>query len=96
MALSGDQPERQRWRWPQFSILELLLVTAGLAALWKFLALRHELMSGTIIPSFVLLWLLLCWRTARLNKHSFQFRKRSTTDNTGQPQSPPSADQPGG
>ena len=29
MALSGDQPGRQRWRWPQFSILELLLVTAA-------------------------------------------------------------------
>ncbi len=91
MALSGYQHERQRWRWPQFSILELLLVTAGLAALWKFLLLRNELDPGAIAGSFVLLWGLLCWKTVRLNNHLFQFRKRSTADKAGQPQSPPSA-----
>jgi hypothetical protein len=91
MALPGDQPEWQRWRWPQFSILELLLVTAGLAALWKFLALRQQLDPGAIIASFVLLWLLLCWKTVRRNNHFFQSRKHRAADNTAQPQGPPSA-----
>jgi hypothetical protein len=93
MALSGDQHERQRWRWPQFSILQVLAVTAGLAVFWGLLALQKddELMIVSVIGSLIFLWGLLCWRTVRLNGHFFQFRKRSTADNTGQPQSPPSA-----
>ena len=62
MALSGDQHERQRWRRPQFTILELLVVTAILAALWGFLAIRVERdeLPATIVLSLVLLWGLLC------------------------------------
>ncbi len=92
MALSGDQHERQRWRRPQFTILELLVVTAILAALWGFLAIRVERdeLPATIVLSLVLLWGLLCWKTVRLNNHFFQSRKRMTADNTGQPQTRPS------
>ena len=92
MAFSGNQPERQRWRWPQFSILELLVVTAIFAVLWGFLAIRVERdeLPGNIGASFVLLLGLLCWKTVRLNEHFFQFRRPRTADNTGQPQSRPS------
>ena len=91
MTVSGDQPERKRWRWPQFTILELLLVTTGLAALWGFLAGRHELNSGSVVGSFGLLWALLCWKTVRLNNHFFQSQNRDSADKGVQTQIPPSA-----
>ena len=93
MTLPSDQHERQRWRWPQFTILELLLVTAVLAALWGILAnqVKRDELPGAILSSFVLLWGLLCWKTVRLNNHFFQSRKRMNVDSAGRPEIPPSA-----
>jgi hypothetical protein len=93
MASLSNQPER--WRWPQFTIRELLLVTAGLAAFWKLSALQAErnglpYVHLAIMPSFMLLWFILCWRTIRLNSHFFRSRNRGSADNVGQVQIPPS------
>jgi hypothetical protein len=90
MESSGDQPERQRWRWPQFTIRGLLVVTAILAAFWGLLlaiGVKRDELPPFIAASFVVLWGLLCLRTVRLNRPS---PKHWTLDDTGRPQVPPS------
>ncbi len=67
----SDKPEIPvRWRWPQFSLRELLAAVTALAVLWGVLAVRLERdeLAGCVVASLVLVWALLCWRTVRLNR----------------------------
>ena len=68
---------RTRWRWPQFSLRELLIVSLALGILWSVLSSRLERdeLIMSVIGSFVLLWCLLCWRTVRINRDFFQINK---------------------
>lgn len=96
--MSSDQSERPRWQWPRFSIRELLVVTAALAALWGLLAMRldREEMAPSLCGSFVLLWALVCWRTVRLNQRFFGFRRHKVAANRSRSQDPPAGDRPDG
>ncbi len=74
---------KPKWRWPQFSLREMLVVTALMAALWGFLSLRlrkeRDELICSVAGSFVLLWGLLCWRTVRMNPDFFRIRKKGVT-----------------
>jgi hypothetical protein len=57
------------WRWPQFSIAELLVAVALLATIWSVIAIKApEELPATVAGSFVLLWGLVCWKTVRANQ----------------------------
>ena len=38
MAQQGEETDRNRWRWPQFSLLELFAAITVLSVFWRFLA----------------------------------------------------------
>jgi hypothetical protein len=57
------------WRWPQFSLAEILATAALFAAIWGFVAVRdREGLPETVASSGVLLWFLFCWKFVRANR----------------------------
>lgn len=70
MEPGSNKSDRRRWAWPRFSLKELLVLVALLAALWGFLAAREETdeLIASIVGSGVAVWGLLCWKAVRANR----------------------------
>ena len=85
MAQQGEETDRNRWRWPQFSLLELFAAITVLSVFWRFLALRLEPdeLDPEMIGSLVLVWGLVCLRTVRLNQHFLRIQRRSDAASNG-------------
>ena len=63
MPTPQQKSDRRRWRWPQFSLWEMLVVTALLALLYGVVAslrVEREEFIFIVIGSFILVWGLIC------------------------------------
>ena len=70
--------DSKRWKWPRFTLREVLAVVFGLAVCFAVAA--RDAQEGVtifwVVGSLILVWGYVCWKTVRLNPDFFAVWKR--------------------